>query len=357
MPARRLLRLGVVGCGRAFERYHLPALAASPDWELAAASDASAERRRWLLGVLPEVSLFDSLEDLLAASRVDAVLIATPPATHCELAVLGLQRGAHVLVEKPMALNPSEGAAMAAAARHAGRRLWVGFNRRFWRPYAVLRERLSTVPANDIEAVHFELVSSPLRWKSLTPFLGDAAQGGGVLDDVASHVLDLLPWLTDQGVQAVRAIPLPPDRPGSVRVHCRLRFDSGAVASGEVGHDVRSAELVLVRLRGRSLAAGPYGVVESRWMPRAWARSYHRLHARASAIAHRLAGRPLVAAASFERQLGAFAAVIRGEGSAVVGADATSGLRVLQAIHACRESLQSDGAWSAPGSPATGIRS
>src|SRR5262245_19765029 len=82
---RQPLRLGIVGCGRVVECYHLPALKSSPDWQLVAICEPLAERREWVQQRYPGLPAFASLTELLNGSAAEALLIATPPATHYPL--------------------------------------------------------------------------------------------------------------------------------------------------------------------------------------------------------------------------------------------------------------------------------
>lgn len=110
------VRIAVAGLGRVFQRFHLPAVLATPDAELVAACDASEERRAWARERLPGIPVEADFGELLRAGA-DALLLLTPPASHAQLSCAALRAGLHVLVEKPMALDRAEGAAMADAAR------------------------------------------------------------------------------------------------------------------------------------------------------------------------------------------------------------------------------------------------
>ena len=132
-------RIGVLGCGRVFEKYHLPALKQIRDWKLIAICDPLEERVRRIQSSFPGLFAFETPSAFLEQPDLDAVLITTPPATHCQLSIQALNRGLHVLVEKPMALNVCEASLMQETALRAQKQLWVGFNRRFWATRSVGR--------------------------------------------------------------------------------------------------------------------------------------------------------------------------------------------------------------------------
>ena len=75
-------------------------------------------------------SAYDSVEELLADSRVDAVFIATPNHLHAEHTSMAAQAGKHVLVEKPMSLKVDDGIEMVRTCKTNGVKLGVGFQLR-----------------------------------------------------------------------------------------------------------------------------------------------------------------------------------------------------------------------------------
>ena len=93
---------------------------------LRAICDADASRLQTASQRFPQLQCHSSLDELLAGSEVDAVVIATPASTHAELALQCLEAGKDVLIEKPMALRVAEGEAIVEAARRQERLVAVG---------------------------------------------------------------------------------------------------------------------------------------------------------------------------------------------------------------------------------------
>ena len=334
------LRLGVIGCGRVFQKFHLPAIGRVPDVELAAASDADASRLVWPPRYPLPPRVFPSSTALIDAGGLDAVLVLTPPATHAAIVVQALQAGLHVLVEKPMALDVAEGRRMVHAARNAGRRLHVGFTRRFREPYRRLRQILLEVGAANVESGRFDLSFSNTDWGAHSAFAGDDRQGGGPLDDVFSHQVDLLGWLLGPA-DAVRTVcdtdTVHADvRIGSVNMRCRA------------SHGRYEEHLELFLRDGRSLQASGTGVSAGRSGSRWWAAKKAWLGDRLQLAGDRLLGRPNATLVSFERQLRDFQAAVRGLPSD--GATGLDGLRAIGLIQGCRMSLSAGGAWQRVGS-------
>lgn len=123
--------LAMIGCGYA-TRLHSKTLGRYPDVRRFYAS-RSLERARQATGEHDGAGAFGSYEEAFASDEVDAVVIATPPSTHAELALAALEAGKHVVVEKPPFLTSAELARVAEAASTAGRRVMVAENY-FYKP-------------------------------------------------------------------------------------------------------------------------------------------------------------------------------------------------------------------------------
>src|SRR5207248_4808268 len=140
LEARRA-RIALVGCGYWGPKV-IRAAASLPEVEIAALVDhelglATAVQRHF-----PTARTSASLTEALADETIDAVIVATNPATHLELAAEALEAGKHVLVEKPLALTASDCRALGAQAREAGLVLMVGHTFRFSPSVQYVRELL-----------------------------------------------------------------------------------------------------------------------------------------------------------------------------------------------------------------------
>ena len=107
----------------------------APNVELAAIADPDPKVRE-----STRTPVFETLEEALGQVACDAVLVATPPATHHAVAKAALEAGRHVLVEKPLATNLADAVDLVRTAENAGRLLAVSQNYRYNGPFrAVLR--------------------------------------------------------------------------------------------------------------------------------------------------------------------------------------------------------------------------
>jgi len=153
------LRTGVIGCGLVAQAMHLPFLGELGDrFEVAALCDISPQALGHAARRFPEARTHARWEDLLA-EELDAVLVLTP-GSHAPAAIAAAELERHVLVEKPMCLNPDEGRQMIAAAAAAGVVLMVGYMKRYDPAY---EELASTLDRAALTFARITTLESPLE--------------------------------------------------------------------------------------------------------------------------------------------------------------------------------------------------
>lgn len=120
------MNVGIVGAGRQGWR-RARALESSPDDRLMAVADRDAAAAQRLATAYAAATHDDWLA-LVARPDVEAVLVCTPPGSHAEIAIAALERGRHVLVEKPLARSAAEAEPIVTAAQAAFTRgvVWRG---------------------------------------------------------------------------------------------------------------------------------------------------------------------------------------------------------------------------------------
>jgi predicted dehydrogenase len=185
--------VGIVGLG--FGRAHIPAFQ-SHGCEVVAVCqrDQAAARKVAARYGVPRV--FERWEQMLEQARPDIVVIAAPPALHRAIAVEALAAGAHVLCEKPLAMDGADARAMVEAARRAGRTAMTSFN---WRFPAAMQRLHAMVEAGFLGRVfHVNVRWLGARWadeEAPTTWRMDRAQAGhGAMGDMGVHAIDLVRW-------------------------------------------------------------------------------------------------------------------------------------------------------------------
>jgi predicted dehydrogenase len=120
-------RVALIGCGLVGQKR----LKLLPPGSVTVACDLQLERARKLAAQSPGCLATDSVEQVVVSPNVDVVMIATVNASLAPLAIQAVQRGKHVLIEKPGAIRVAELDALAAAAAKTGALVRVGYNHRY----------------------------------------------------------------------------------------------------------------------------------------------------------------------------------------------------------------------------------
>jgi predicted dehydrogenase len=119
------VRVAAIGAGY-WGINHVRVLASEPGAELTWVCDSRAQALDRARSFAPGARATAEVDDVLAASDVDAVVIATPAISHADLTQRALRAGKHVFVEKPLALDVADLAALDAAERESGKTVMVG---------------------------------------------------------------------------------------------------------------------------------------------------------------------------------------------------------------------------------------
>ena len=215
--ANRNIRAAVIGVG-SLGRHHArnyAELSHERGVDLVGVCDVNSEARENISSDNACASYADWHELL---DKTDLVSIATPTETHCEIACAFLERGVHVLAEKPIALTLGEADRMIAAAAKSGAKLMVGQLERFNPAMIALRPHVT-------QPLYFEI-------HRVSPFPNRSLDVDVVLD-VMIHDLDAVQWLVGEDVKvaAIHAVGIPVISDKVDAANARIEFENGAVAN------------------------------------------------------------------------------------------------------------------------------
>jgi predicted dehydrogenase len=154
--------------------------------------DSDARAAREVQRTFPAARVSTSVDELLA-SKVSAVAVLTPPSTHAGIALAAIRAGKHVLIEKPVAVEPAEALAIASAAADRGVIAAAGHNLRFHRMIGRALQVLRSGALGELIAIS-TVWNSPSEGRAA--WQRDRQQGGGVLFDLGVHHLDLFHYFT-----------------------------------------------------------------------------------------------------------------------------------------------------------------
>lgn len=239
------LRIALLGCGRISVRHaQLLGEGQIAGAVLCAVCDISEEKAT-RTGEKYGVPAFTDMHEMMREIRPDVVSILTESGNHARHAIEIVKYGAHIVVEKPMALTLADADKMIAACDAADVKLFVIKQNRFNLPVVKLREAL--------EAGRFgKLVMGTVRvrwcrpqaYYDQDPWRGTWAMDGGVLCNQASHHVDLLEWMMGE-VSSVFAL----SRTALVDIEAEdtavvvLRFRNGALGIIEATTAARPKDL------------------------------------------------------------------------------------------------------------------
>ena len=188
------LQVGIIGYGR-IGAEHAGWLTEARGVRAVAADDVTPARRE--LAASRGLRTYADLERMLADPSIDAVLISTPTAMHFEHAMLALEAGKHLMIEKPMALDLEESKRLAQEARARRKVLSVFHNRRWDVDYLTVKDAIASGAFGKLINLEsrlgqFASCVGPAAREYHPSWRNEAAFGGGGLYDWGSHFVDQL---------------------------------------------------------------------------------------------------------------------------------------------------------------------
>jgi len=179
------LHVAVIGAGRRGLAHTEAVADLEQEARIIGIADVDESRVRALVGAhAPHAAAYTDALTMLDATSPDVVYITTPPALHRELAIAALARGAHVVLEKPIALTVEEANAIGEAAANAGRLVHICHQLRYAAGSDAMRDRLS---AQNVALTHIwnyrKGPDIPGNWRR--------SWGGGHVIEWGIHYLDL----------------------------------------------------------------------------------------------------------------------------------------------------------------------
>ena len=211
------LRIAVLGAGGAAQVVHLPILARLAGVEVVGIVDPDRRKATTIAERFGIPAVADDLASLVPDVPLDAVLVCTPNGAHEDGILAALERGAHVLCERPLTVSSESARRLVDAAAGADRQLMVANNHRYRHDFRLIRQFVASDELGDV----FFVRSSWLNRRSRRPRRGwrtDAKYaGGGVLMDLGAQALDLALWSV--GYPEIRSVT------------CRMAGDRGVETS------------------------------------------------------------------------------------------------------------------------------
>ena len=325
MPAA-VIRFGIAGTSGHASRVAAPVLKRSREVTLLGAAGSASARGVQFAQQHGLPRGYRSLEEMLADREVDAVWICSPNHLHAAQVAQCAKAGKHVLVEKPLATSRADAERAGRAAEDAGITLRVGYQHRFRPAHRHIRELIASgfVGKLGYFRIHrfwrypyFEDMdpSGPPKWRR-----SSEQSGGWVINDIGSHLLDLMSWMSGLGgtlagaVLAAQQFDLPTDDSAAVLV--RLGENAIGIMETSCANDSPGSRIEVYGSGG-------------------WIRADDTLSGGATVATHdgrRQTFAPVEMLDTYSAELADFVAALRGERG--IGADAAAGIAVEGVIEA-----------------------
>lgn len=321
------LRVGIIGAGAIVQVAHLPVAKRLKGVDVVGICDTDLPKARALAQRFGIPLAVDDIEALLKDAAVDILVVCTPNHLHEAHVLAGLAAGAHVLVEKPLAMNQDSARRVVAAARRTDRQVMVGVNHRYRPDVQIVRSFIESGELGVIDSIRASWhVARPARaqlgWRQRKEL-----SGGGVMLDLGVSLIDLCFWLAGfpEPARASAALSLagrerPVEQSGDAFIVCK---SGPAIFVDVTWRHIGEGERFGVGIRGSKGTAG-----------------INPLHVwkEMNGVAHDVSptgsgSRENVFISSFRAQWAHFLAAIRGEAGAPSLDEQLLGLAVLDAIY------------------------
>ncbi len=194
------LRIGIVGAGRIGNvhaesiTYHIP------EAEVAMVTDVMVDSARKLAERFGVPKYSSDYMDIIRDPEIDAVLVCSPTPTHADITIAALKAGKHVFCEKPVHTSLEKIREVAKVAEETGKKLQIGFNRRFDHNHKAVQKLVQNGSLGRIELI--KITSRDPE----PPSPEYAASSGGLYIDMMIHDFDMAMFLAGSDVTEVYAM-------------------------------------------------------------------------------------------------------------------------------------------------------
>lgn len=181
---------GMIGCGMMGQE-HLRNIALLPDTKVVAIFEPDAEMAKAALALAPEAQLYQSIEELLAAPKLDCLVIVSPNFCHMDqLEIIAKHRPLPILVEKPLFTNPEDATRIKAFRDNYPAPVWVAMEYRYMPPVAALRNAVDAATGGikmlTIREHRFPFLRKVGDWNRFN------VKSGGTFVEKCCHFFDLM---------------------------------------------------------------------------------------------------------------------------------------------------------------------
>ena len=287
------LRVGIIGAGFIAAMTHIPELRATGRAEVIAIARRNPERLALVQRELNVPEAYTDWREMLDKSRLDAVVVCTPHNLHVEPTLAALERGYHVLLEKPITDTIEGAQALVRAAEKSQSVVTVGENVRGMRSWRAVKRALETGAIGSLRQINVAccldglngrenlnlsewmrqyLAASPLQAALGGDFLAASSwrmdptqMGGDSFFDIGVHLVDLLLWLGGAPAQQVVGMQAQGDAKRSAIITIQARLTNGVLLSVTYNDSVSGPEFGIGKGHGQLTAYGSTDWLSADW--------------------------------------------------------------------------------------------
>jgi predicted dehydrogenase len=183
------LRVAVIGAGFISSNRHLPAWRSLGDKaELVGLSDLNRDMALKVGAQFSIEHIYSDVAEMISKEKPNVVDICTPPATHARLALLAMESGCHMMIEKPMALTNADCDAIVAGAKQHSVKVCVGHTGLFYEPFIRGRKMVDRGAIGKFQGMRV-VISTPTDYMTSNPEHWAHKLPGGAIGETGPHAV------------------------------------------------------------------------------------------------------------------------------------------------------------------------
>lgn len=226
------IKFAIVGIGN-IGRRHMAVIDADENALLVAICDTDESMCQKQSSLYDDLKYYTDYEKMIEEVDVDIISICTPHSMHCDMTVKAADKGFHVLVEKPMALNNVDADRMIKSAQINNVHLFVVKQNRFNVPVKLAKEAIDQNKLGKIYMVQCNVLwNRNVEYYTNSNWRGEMSEEGGALFTQVSHFIDLMVWMFGDVTSAKSSIKTMKHNIGVEDCGTSMiEFESGALGS------------------------------------------------------------------------------------------------------------------------------
>ena len=187
-----MIKVALIGIG-GIGKVHFDTYKEIIDAEIVAVCDIRGEMARDKVG-FDNIKIYTSFDELIENEKVDMLDICTPSYMHADMVVKALEKGIHVLCEKPMSISTNDTRKIVAAIEKSGKLFMTAHVVRFMTPYIYLKNIIDSGELGKPVRIEMSRMSEIPQW-SWNDWMHDITKSGGSLTDLSIHDLDFIQYV------------------------------------------------------------------------------------------------------------------------------------------------------------------